>query len=118
MTLHSRLRAILLTATAACALLALAPVSLAHADEGEMPSLQYRLLADAARAHAAQAPSPDFPAIPPEQGYAVNKLAGRAYWVTDGVYESMFAVTPRGVVVMDAPPTIGRKLVTAIRSVT
>ena len=117
MPFHSIRKAFLL-AVAACALLVLAPVSLARADEAEMPALQYRLLVDAARAHAAQAPSPDFPAIDPKKGYAVNKLAGKAYWVTDGVYESMFAVTPRGVVVMDAPPTIGGKLVTAIRSVT
>jgi hypothetical protein len=29
------------------------------------------------------------------------------YWVTDGVYQSVFLVTRDGVVVFDAPPSIG-----------
>jgi glyoxylase-like metal-dependent hydrolase (beta-lactamase superfamily II) len=38
--------------------------------------------------------------------------------VTDGVYQSMFVVTSSGVVVVDAPPSIGANLTKAIAEVT
>ena len=40
------------------------------------------------------------------------------YWVTDGFYQSMFLATAHGVVVVDAPPTIGHNLLRAIKQVT
>ena len=36
------------------------------------------------------------------------------YWVTDGVYQSAFLTTPDGVVLFDAPPSIGHNLRRAV----
>jgi glyoxylase-like metal-dependent hydrolase (beta-lactamase superfamily II) len=52
------------------------------------------------------------------KGYLVRELRDRVYWLTDGAYSTMFAVTDSGVVVFDAPPTIGIKYFEAIREVT
>lgn len=57
------------------------------------------------------------PAIP-ASGYLVEEIADRVFWVTDGLYQSIFLTTSDGVVVVDAPPTIGHNLVRAISSVT
>lgn len=57
------------------------------------------------------------PAIP-EQGYLVEEIGGGLYWVTDGVYQAMFLVSGEGVIVVDAPPTIGNNLLRAIADVT
>ncbi|KAI9694231.1 MAG: hypothetical protein M1820_009089 [Bogoriella megaspora] len=51
-------------------------------------------------------------------GYRVDSLGGGAYVVTDGVYQVAFFVATNSVVVADAPPSIGRKLLPAIRTVT
>jgi glyoxylase-like metal-dependent hydrolase (beta-lactamase superfamily II) len=40
------------------------------------------------------------------------------YWVTDSVYQAMFLTTRTGVVLVDAPPTIGHNLLRAIGGVT
>ena len=39
-------------------------------------------------------------------------------WVTDGSYNTMFLVTDKGVVAVDAPPTIGKNYLKAIAEVT
>lgn len=57
------------------------------------------------------------PAIP-EKGYLVEEVSEDLYWVTEGTYNTMFVVTGEGVVVVDAPPTLGEKLVDAIEEVT
>jgi glyoxylase-like metal-dependent hydrolase (beta-lactamase superfamily II) len=51
-------------------------------------------------------------------GYFVGPVAGNLYWVTDGFYQAMFLTTAKGVIVVDAPPTIGRNLLRAISDVT
>ncbi|MGI5239241.1 MBL fold metallo-hydrolase [Dactylosporangium sp. CA-139066] len=79
----------------------------------------------AAPAAAADA-LPDYAPVPPgafgpavnASGYFVGPVAGNLYWVTDGFYQSMFLTTAEGVVVVDAPPTIGRNLLRAIEEVT
>src|SRR5690349_18399102 len=43
-------------------------------------------------------------------GYFAGRVRGDLYWVTDGSYQAMFLTTTEGVVVVDAPPTIGRNL--------
>jgi glyoxylase-like metal-dependent hydrolase (beta-lactamase superfamily II) len=53
-----------------------------------------------------------------ESGYYVGRIGGNLYWVTDGFYQAMFLSTRDGVVVVDAPPTIGRNLLRAIEEVT
>jgi len=49
-----------------------------------------------------------------EQGYYVGRVERNLYWVTDGVYQAAFLTTPDGVVLFDAPPTIGHNLRRAI----
>jgi glyoxylase-like metal-dependent hydrolase (beta-lactamase superfamily II) len=51
-------------------------------------------------------------------GYYVGRIKGNLYWVTDSFYQSMFLTTRDGVVVVDAPPTIGHNLLRAIDEVT
>src|SRR6185369_12943123 len=49
-----------------------------------------------------------------EQGYFVGRVERNLYWVTDGVYQSAFLTTTDGVVVFDAPPSIGQNLRRAV----
>jgi glyoxylase-like metal-dependent hydrolase (beta-lactamase superfamily II) len=49
-----------------------------------------------------------------EQGYHVGRVERNLYWVTDGVYNSAFLVTRDGVVLFDAPPSIGGNLRRAV----
>ncbi|MFJ8798783.1 MBL fold metallo-hydrolase [Streptomyces sp. NPDC102487] len=81
-------------------------------------------------AHAATATAstdlPDFAPVPTaatgpavnEQGYFVGRIKGNLYWVTDSYYQAMFLSTREGVVLVDAPPTIGNNLLRAIADVT
>src|SRR5580692_208605 len=65
---------------------------------------------------------PDYAPIPPsalgpalnDQGYHVGRVERNLYWVTDGVYNSAFLATPDGVVLFDAPPSIGHNLQRAV----
>jgi glyoxylase-like metal-dependent hydrolase (beta-lactamase superfamily II) len=52
-----------------------------------------------------------------EQGYHVGRVERNLYWVTDGVYNSAFLITADGVVLFDAPPSIGHNLQRAIDEV-
>jgi glyoxylase-like metal-dependent hydrolase (beta-lactamase superfamily II) len=69
---------------------------------------------------------PDFAPIPTAatgpapnaQGYFVGRISGNLYWVTDTFYQAMFLSTRAGVVLVDAPPTIGHNLLRAIADVT
>ncbi|GAA3434023.1 MBL fold metallo-hydrolase [Kutzneria kofuensis] len=69
---------------------------------------------------------PDFAPVPPTSfgpalnsaGYYVGQISGNLYWVTDSSYQAMFLATRDGVVLVDAPPTIGRNIQRAIDSVT
>ena len=49
-----------------------------------------------------------------EQGYYVGRVERNLYWVTDGVYQCGFLTTPDGVVLFDAPATIGHNIQRAI----
>ena len=65
---------------------------------------------------------PDYAPIPQsalgpaldEQGYHVGRVERNLYWVTDGVYNSAFLTTDDGVVLFDAPPSIGHNLRRAV----
>ena len=57
------------------------------------------------------------PPIPPN-GYLVEEIRDGLYWVTDGAYNTMFLVTDKGVVAVDAPPSLGQKYLRAIAEVT
>jgi len=57
------------------------------------------------------------PALGPalnEQGYYVGRVERNLYYVTDGTYMSAFLTTSDGVVVLDAPPTLGNSIQRAI----
>jgi glyoxylase-like metal-dependent hydrolase (beta-lactamase superfamily II) len=58
------------------------------------------------------------PTIPPDKGYLVQPIGEHLYAVLDGFYQSMFLVTGAGVIVVDAPPSTGAKILEAVRSVT
>ena len=49
-----------------------------------------------------------------EQGYYVGRLERNLYWITDGTYVSAFLTTSDGVVLLDAPPTIGNNIQRAV----
>src|ERR1700675_5113191 len=49
-----------------------------------------------------------------EQGYYVGRLERNLYWITDGTYQSAFLTTSDGVVLLDAPPTIGNNIQRAV----
>jgi glyoxylase-like metal-dependent hydrolase (beta-lactamase superfamily II) len=67
-------------------------------------------------------PLPDYAPIPPSalgpavnaQGYYVGRVQKNLYWVTDSTYQAAFLTTKDGVVLFDAPPTIGHNLQRAI----
>jgi glyoxylase-like metal-dependent hydrolase (beta-lactamase superfamily II) len=49
-----------------------------------------------------------------EQGYYVGRVDRNLYWITDGTYQCAFLTTSDGVVVLDAPPTIGNNIQRAV----
>jgi glyoxylase-like metal-dependent hydrolase (beta-lactamase superfamily II) len=69
---------------------------------------------------------PDYAPIPPSalgpavnaQGYYVARVKRNLYWVTDSAYQAAFLTTRDGVVLFDAPPTIGHNLQRAIDQIT
>ena len=70
----------------------------------------------------AAADLPDYAPVPPsslgpalnDQGYYVGRVERNLFWVTDGTYQSAFLTTRDGVVLFDAPPTIGHNLRRAV----
>src|SRR5207237_1212153 len=65
---------------------------------------------------------PDYAPIPKsalgpalnEQGYHVGRVERNLYAVTDGTYQCAFLTTSEGVVLLDAPPTIGHNIRRAV----
>ena len=68
---------------------------------------------------------PDFAPMPPaalgpalnDEGFFVGRVERNLYWVTDGVYVSAFVTTPDGVILLDAPASIGGNLRRAVDQV-
>ena len=82
-------------------------------------------LAGGALAQPASADTlPDYAPIPPSalgpavnaQGYFVGRVEKNLYWVTDSTYQAAFLTTSEGVVLFDAPPTIGHHLRDQLRA--
>ena len=75
---------------------------------------------------ATSSSTPTYSPIPPSalgpalnaDGYFVGAIADNLYWVTDSFYQAMFVTTRDGVVLVDAPPTIGHNLLRAVSAVT
>jgi glyoxylase-like metal-dependent hydrolase (beta-lactamase superfamily II) len=67
-------------------------------------------------------PLPDYAPVPASalgpavnaQGYFVGRVHKNLYWVTDSTYQAAFLTTKDGVVLFDAPPSIGHNLQRAI----
>jgi glyoxylase-like metal-dependent hydrolase (beta-lactamase superfamily II) len=87
------------------------------------------VLGAAAPASASAAPGCPPPGYAPVQpsalgpalnadGYFAGRINGNLYWVTDSFYQAMFLTTRDGVVLIDAPPTIGHNLLRAIEAIT
>ena len=65
---------------------------------------------------------PDYAPIPAvglgpalnEQGYHLGRVERNLFYVTDGTYQAAFLLTDEGVVVFDAPPTIGHNVRRAV----
>jgi glyoxylase-like metal-dependent hydrolase (beta-lactamase superfamily II) len=53
-----------------------------------------------------------------KNGYYVGRVEGNLYWITDGTYQSAFLTTREGVVLFDAPPSIGHNIQRAVDEVT
>lgn len=58
------------------------------------------------------------PHIDPEKGYFVSEISDGLFWLIDGSYQVMFLTTGQGVIVVDAPESIGEKYLKAISDVT
>ena len=58
------------------------------------------------------------PQIDFSKGYFVEEIKDGIYWVTEGAYQAMFLTTGEGVIVVDAPPTLGENLLNAIDETT
>lgn len=58
------------------------------------------------------------PAIDPAKGYRIQELGRGLYMVTENVYQAMFVVHDKGVIVADVPPPLAAFLPKAIREVT
>jgi glyoxylase-like metal-dependent hydrolase (beta-lactamase superfamily II) len=53
-----------------------------------------------------------------DEGYVLEEIEDRLFWLGDGFYQMMFLVTDEGVLAVDAPPTLGHNIRRAIRRVT
>src|ERR1700716_1516129 len=79
------------------------------ADEGEITA-------------AAAATLPDYAPVPRsalgpalnDRGYFVGRVERNLYWVTDGTYQAAFLTTRDGVLLFDAPASIGSNLQRAV----
>ncbi len=49
-----------------------------------------------------------------EFGYYCGRVERNLFWITDGTYQSAFLATDEGIVLFDAPPTIGHNLRRAV----
>lgn len=86
----------------------------------ENPLVSTALAADTVFPTPTYAPIPEGALGPPlnADGYFVGRISGELYWVTDSAYIALLVSTRDGVVLVDAPPTIGHNLLRAISAVT
>jgi len=56
--------------------------------------------------------------VDPQKGYVVKEIKPHVYMITDGGYQSLFVTTGSGVILLDASPSFGSKIVQAVGEVT
>lgn len=57
-------------------------------------------------------------AVDPQKGYLVKQVKPNVYVITDGIYQSAFVTTGKGVILFDAPATFAQHIVKAVKEVT
>jgi glyoxylase-like metal-dependent hydrolase (beta-lactamase superfamily II) len=93
-----------------------------HGRQGTCSTIQGDTVTTPATGATGAADLPDYAPVPQsargaalnDQGYYVGRVERNLYWVTDGVYQSAFLTTDDGVVLFDAPPSIGGNLRRAV----
>jgi len=80
----------------------------------------YKLVTMNTNKNATTIPLPEAAKGPPipTKGYLVQQIRDDLYWVTDAAYNTMFLVTDKGVIAVDAPPTLGKNYLKGIAEVT
>ena len=61
--------------------------------------------------------SVDEPAVDQTKGYRTESFGGGVYMVTDGIYQAMLVSTSAGLILVDAPPSIGANLLKAANDI-
>lgn len=56
--------------------------------------------------------------VDPEKGYLVEQVKPSVFVITDGIYQSAFVTTGKGVILFDAPPTFAQHIQQAVADVT
>lgn len=56
--------------------------------------------------------------VDPKKGYAIHEVKSNIYVLTDGVWQSLVVVSNEGVVLVDAPETLGANIQKAVAEVT
>jgi glyoxylase-like metal-dependent hydrolase (beta-lactamase superfamily II) len=93
---------------------------------GSLVGIALALLSTTSRIIAKAADVPKYAPIPaggigpdiPPEGYRVEAFGGGAYMLTESQYQVLFVVSTKGVIVVDAPPTIGHKILYGIGNTT
>lgn len=57
-------------------------------------------------------------AVDPQKGYLVKQVKPNVYVITDGIYQSAFVTTGKGVILFDAPESFAQHIVKAVADVT
>jgi glyoxylase-like metal-dependent hydrolase (beta-lactamase superfamily II) len=57
-------------------------------------------------------------AINPQKGYLIKQVKPDVYVITDGIYQSAFVTTGKGVILFDAPESFAQHIVEAVAEVT
>ena len=57
-------------------------------------------------------------AVDPQKGYVVKQVKPNVYVITDGIYQSAFVTTGKGVILFDAPESLAQHIVKAVTETT
>ena len=57
-------------------------------------------------------------AVDPQKGYVVKQVKPGVFVITEGIYQSAFVTTGKGVILFDAPPSFAQHIIKAVAEVT